>query len=143
MSKEDPMFSECNTASDQEPPILTSLTEIETKEANSDRRSAKYFAVCFTIIYVVLFIPFFYMGLFSSMTFDNPRMTVSVGLWIMFLTFLISFSMPISVYLMWSRYLRCQYQKTRFFCALPILTFVGVSLIIAALRALLRYFVPL
>lgn len=142
MSKDGAKSSEHKVASTQKS-LFTSLTEIKDEEVRRDRKSAKYCAVGFTILYIVLFLPFFYMGLLSSMAFDNPRMTVPVGLSIMSLTFLISLSMPISIYLMWSRYLRSQYQQTRIFCALPPLTFVGVSLIIEALRTLLRYFVPL
>jgi hypothetical protein len=124
---------------------MLSIDSIETiaEDTNEMRNSVKRLATGFTIAYIILFFPFFYMGLFSSMTFDNPRMTVPVGLSIMFFIFLIPFSIPISIYLMWSRYLRGQYQKTRIFCVLPFFTFIGVSFIVEVLRALLRYFVPL
>jgi hypothetical protein len=114
-----------------------------TEEMDRDRKSAKCCAISFSIIYLMLFLPFFYMGMLSSMAFDNPIMTAPVGIVIMLLTFSISFSMPISIYLMWSRYLCGQYKKTRIFCAIPPLTFVFASIVIETLRALLRYFVPL
>jgi hypothetical protein len=122
-----------------------SIDSIETivEDTNEIRNSVRRLATGFTIAYIILFFPFFYMGLFSCMTFDNPRMTVPVGLSIMFFIFLIPFSMPVSIYLMWSRYFRGQYQKTRIFCALPFFTFIAVSIIVEVLRALLRYFVPL
>ena len=107
------------------------------------KKTAKCLAVISTLIYIVLFPPFFYMGLLSSMIFDNPRMTAPVGLSIIFLTLLISLSMPVSIYLIWSRYLRGLYKKTLFFCALPLMTFIGVSLITVLLESLLRYFVPI
>lgn len=109
----------------------------------SVKKTTKYLAVVSTFIYIVLFPFFFYMGLLSSMVFDNPRMTTPVGLSIVFLTLLISLSMPVSIYLIWSRYLRGLYKKALFFCTLPLITFIGVSLITALLEVLLRYFVPI
>ena len=113
------------------------------KDIAKTKRSTKYWAVGSTIVYIVLFPVFFYMGLLSSMVFDCPRMTTFVGLLIIFLTLLISLSMPVSIYLIWSRYQRGLYKKALFYCALPLITFVGVSLINVVLNALLRYFVPI
>ncbi len=142
MSKDDLISSEDKVTYHQKNLTVPSIETTDVEEGKN-RKSAKYCAIGFTILYLVLFLPFFYMGLLSSMVFDNPRMTVPVGLSMIFLTFLISLSMPVSIYLMWSRYLRGQYKKTRIFCALPIFTLVGVSLIIEILGALLRYFVPI
>jgi len=142
MSKDDAISSEDKALGHQKN-LPTSLTERTDAERESNRKSAKYYAVGFTILYIVLFLPFLYMGFLSSMIFDNPSMTVLVGLSIIFFTFLIPLSMPVSIYLTWSRYLRGQYKKARIFCILPIFTFFGVSLIIEILGALLRYFVPI
>ena len=103
-----------------------------------DRKNAKYFAIGFTVVYVIFFPFFFYMALLSGMIFDNPHMTTLIGLLIIFITFLIPLSMPVSIYLMWSRYFRGQYKKTRFFCTLPLLTFGGVYFVIDVLPALFR-----
>lgn len=142
MSIDDSISSEGKALGHQKN-VPTSLKEATAAERESDRKSAKYYAVGFTILYIVLFLPFLYMGLLSSMIFDNPSMTVPVGLSIIFFTFLIPLSMPVSIYLTWSRYLRGQHKKARIFCILPIFTFFGVSLIIEILGALLRYFVPI
>jgi hypothetical protein len=107
------------------------------------RKTTKYVAVVSSVVYTLLFPFFFYMGLLSTMVFDNPRMTTTVGLLIISLTLLISLSMPVSIYLIWSRYLRGLYKKALFFCALPLMTFMGVFLITALLEILLRYFVPI
>ena len=107
------------------------------------QKTTKYLAVVCTIVYSILFPFLFYMGLLSSMIFDNPRMTALVGVSIIFLTLLISLSIPISIYLTWSRYLRGLYRKAIFFCALPLIVSIGVFLIISLLEALLRYFVPI
>jgi len=142
MPKDDSIFSEDSVTYHQKNLAVSSI-ETTDGEEEKNRKSAKYFAAGFTVLYMVLFLPFFYMGFLSSMVFDNPRMTVPVGLSIIFLTFLISLSMPVSIYLIWSRYLRGEYKKTRIFCALPIFTFIGASLIIEVLGALLRFFVPI
>jgi hypothetical protein len=107
------------------------------------QKTTKYLAVVCTIIYSILFPFLFYMGLLSSMIFDNPRMTVPVGLSIIALTLLISLSIPISIYLTWSRYLRGLYRRAIFFCALPLIVSIGAFIIISLLEALLRYFVPI
>ena len=142
MSKDDLISSEDKVTCHQKNLSVPSIKTTDGEE-EKNRKNAKHCAVGFTVLYMVLFLPFFYMGLLSSMVFDNPRMTASVGLSIIFLTLLISLSMPVSIYLMWSRYLRGEYKKTRIFCALPIFTFIGVSLITEILGALLRYFVPI
>jgi hypothetical protein len=142
MSKDDSISSEDAVTCHRKNLSALSIETID-REEKKNRKSAKRCAVGFTILYTILFFPFFYMGLLSSMVFDNPRMTVPIGLSIIFLTLLISLSMPVSIYLMWSRCLRGEYKKTRIFCALPIFTFIGVSLITEVLGALLRYFVPI
>ncbi len=70
-----------------ETPSIDSV-EIIGENTNAVRNSSKRLAAGFTIAYIILFFPFFYMGLLSSMTFDNPRMTIPVGLSIMFFIFL-------------------------------------------------------
>ena len=137
----DPMVSNQKNESDQK---ITSIgVETMVEEANENQKSARRCAIGYSVVYSILFFPFFYMGLLTSMIFDNPRMTTPVGLSIIFLAFMIPLSMLISIYLMWSRYLFGRYEKIYLFCALPPLTFVGVSIIIWVLEALLRYFVPL
>ncbi len=137
MSLNDPMPSEQKAEYDQKKALNVSSAETTSKEMIKIQKSAKRYAIGFTVIYTVLFPFFFYMGLLSSMVFANPRMTAPVGLLIIFLILSISLSMPVSIYLMWSRYLRSQYKETRFFCALPLLTLVGVFFMITAIEALL------
>lgn len=96
-----PLSTEQNAEFKTETPPIDSIeTIVKDSNTNRVRNSVKRLAIGFTIAYIILFVPFFYMGLFSSMTFDNPRMTVPVGLSIMFFIFLIPFSMPVSIYLM-------------------------------------------
>jgi hypothetical protein len=104
----------------------------------SDRKRAKWGATICTVVYVLLFPVFFYMALFSMMVFDNPHMTTPLGLLIIFMTFWIPLSMPVSIYLMWSRYCRHQYKKAGFCCALPLITFCGVYLMLDVLPAFFR-----
>jgi hypothetical protein len=100
-----------------------------------NRKRVKWVVVICTIIYVILFPFFFYMALLSTMVFDNPHMTVPLGSLIILVTFCIPLSMPISIYLMWSKYCRLQYKKAGFFCILPLLTFGGVYLMLDVLPA--------
>lgn len=117
MSKDDLIPSEEVTYHQKD--LTVPLIETTDGEEEKNRKSAKHCIAGFTVLYMVLFLPLFYMGLLSSMIFDNPRMTVPIGLSIIFFTLLISLSMPVSIYLMWSRYLRGEYKKIRIFCALP------------------------
>jgi len=108
------------------------------EEAGKSKKCAKRCAVSFTIIYVILFPFLFYMAMLSSMIFDNPHMTTTLGLSIIFTTFCIPLSIPVSIYLMWSRYFQGLYKKTGFFCTLPPLTFGAVYFILDVLPFFFR-----
>ncbi|MDP1880217.1 MAG: hypothetical protein Q8K60_04685 [Parachlamydiaceae bacterium] len=102
------------------------LKEMTKEKIDRERKRAKRYALSFTILYIFLFPLFFNMGLVSFMIFDTPRMTIFLGLPVVFLTLLISLTMLISIYLMRSSYLRGEYKKIYFYCVLPLFTFVGV-----------------
>lgn len=106
------------------------------EQSSEDRISARYYAIFWTTIYLILFPFFFYIALLSGMIFDKPTMTVALGLWIMFMLFWIPLSMPISIYLAWSYYFKDQYTKSRYFCGLPILVFVLVVILNGMLQTL-------
>jgi threonine/homoserine/homoserine lactone efflux protein len=83
-----------------------------------------------TIIYVLLFPFLLYMGLLSSMVSDSPRITpFFVGV-IMFIVFCIPLSIPVSIYLMWSRYFRKQYDKVHLFSRMPVYVMAGVFILL-------------
>lgn len=107
------------------------------EEAIKSKKYARRCVISFTVLYAVLFPFLFYMAMLSSMVFDNPHMTTTRGLSIIFTTFCVPLSIPISIYLMWSRYFREQYKKSSFFCAIPLLTFLVVFLVLDVFPLLL------
>lgn len=124
---------------DMEHPEAPNVNSQMKEEKNDARCAARWF----TTIYILLFPICFGMAWFSPMVFDCPRMTALVGLSIIFLMCLIPLSVPVSIYLMWSRFSKGHYKKLYIFCFLPIFTFIGASILSEVLMALLRYFVPL
>lgn len=67
------------------------------------QKSAKRYAISFTIIYSIIFIPSLFMGLLSGMVFDKPGILSTYGFTIIFLALCVPFSIPFSMYLIWSR----------------------------------------
>jgi hypothetical protein len=94
------------------------------------RKTAKYSAIGWTIVYVILFPLFMYIALLSGMLFENPKTTVPIGLTMMFVMFWIPLSMPISVYLMWFNFSHHKYNRTIFLGLLPLLTFIVALLLV-------------
>jgi hypothetical protein len=86
----------------------------------------KYLAIGATLLYIVLFLVCCSIWPVLGLLFDSPRMATTLGYSIMCLTLLIPASMPVSIYFIWSKYQRGQHQKVIFFCALPILVFIGI-----------------
>ena len=72
----------------------------------------------------------------SLMVFDKPNLNIFLGISFIFLAVCAPLSIPVSVYLIWSRYCRGDYKKTRLFCALPIIAFGVVYGILEALSSL-------
>jgi hypothetical protein len=107
-----------------------------SEENFSSQKTAKYCAIGWTIVYLILFPFFFYIALLSAMIFDSPRMTISIGLWTMFMYFWIPLSMLASIYLMWSNYSRRQYKKTCLYWLLPFFTISIVLILDIVLEAL-------
>jgi hypothetical protein len=109
---------------------------MDSKDEVYDEKSAKYCAIGWTIVYLLLFPFLFYVALFSIMVFDNPHMTTPVGLLIIFMSFWVPLSIPVSIYLMWSNYSRGQYKRTHLFWGLPFFTFGIVFLLNAIIQKL-------
>lgn len=96
------------------------MTDCSPESRLTSSKKCKWELILCTIIYVILFPFLLYMGLLSSMVSDGPRITpFFVGV-IMFIVFCIPLSIPVSIYLMWSRYSREQYEKARLFAWIPV-----------------------
>lgn len=107
-----------------------------TEELSTNQKSVKCWAIFWTLLYLALFPLLIYAALFSVMVFDNPHMTVPLGLSIIGVIFFIPLSIPVSIYLIWSNYWHSRYKRSLFFCALPILTLIIVLLLNALLQTL-------
>jgi hypothetical protein len=71
------------------------------------------------------------------MVFDSPSITVPVGLSIIFMYLCIPLSIPLTLYLVWSRYLKENYRESRWFCLIPLGT-VTVAIVYDALVEAIR-----
>ena len=91
-----------------------------------------------TTIYVLLFPFLFYMAILSSMVSDGPDTTPFMVGVVMSLMFLLPLSVPVSIYLMWSRYFRNQANKALIFVGLPFYTFAAIFITLGILDALIR-----
>lgn len=106
------------------------MTNCHVESEPTVSKKCKRGLILCTIIYVLLFPFLFYMGLLSSMVSDSPRITpFFVGV-IMFIVFCMPLSIPVSIYLMWSRYFRKQYDKARLFSRMPVYVTVGVFILL-------------
>lgn len=86
----------------------------------ADRRKSKRYALGATIIYLFL-LPFsLLLAGASVMVFDSPGTYVAVGLAIISLYLCIALSMPLSLYFIWSRYLKGNYKNILPFCLIPL-----------------------
>lgn len=107
----------------------------------SDEKRAKkvqWQLIISTMIYAVLCPSLVRVPFFSAMVAGSPRVTpLMVGV-VMSLTSLLPLSVPISIYLMWSRYRRGQYSKALFLSGLPIYTLFALFLILGLLDPLIR-----
>ncbi len=90
------------------------------------RQSTKAILVPTTIAYLLLFPLSFAYAVVSVLVFDGPRMTPLAGGSIIFLCFCVPFSIPVTIYLMWSRYSKQNYVKSRRSCLIP-LYMIGVA----------------
>lgn len=103
---------------------------LESKDDLIDLRNrAKRCIIFFTIMYLLFFPFLFYVAMFSPMVFDNPDITPIMGMFFIFSIFCIPLSIPASLYFMWSFFSRAQYQRARFFCAIPLFIFAFVLVV--------------
>jgi|GEM_PF-6785514 len=108
---------------------MNDLTSIE-KTIEMKRMIAKYYAIFLTFVYTLLFPCFLWMSIFSLVFVEGSKRPISIGLAMVFAIFGIPLSMPISVYLMWSKFCRQKYKMTLWWGILPILSFIVAELLI-------------
>ncbi len=100
------------------------------------KKKAMICAIIWTIVYLLL-LPFLsYFTLLSLMIFDNPYLSISKGLTIIFTIALIPLSMPVTIILMWSSYACKKYSKTLYFCLIPWLALIPLLILNSILQFL-------
>lgn len=105
------------------------FSDSKTEHIQNIERKAKLCAKSWTIIYALLFPIFSYFALLSAMVFDNPQLSIPVGLSIIFLFSLIPLSLPLSIELMWSSFMCEEYSRTLIFWSLPWVTIIFVMIL--------------
>ncbi len=74
-----------------------------------------------TLVYLVFFPLYCLTALIVHVQFRHELLSFGLGLVYVILFYSIPVSIPISIYLMWFNYRKCQYRRAYIFCALPIL----------------------
>ena len=102
---------------------------------DKERKKTKRYAWVATIVYIVLF-PFLVMlAAASGMVSDSPSITFQVVLSVVILYFCIPLSIPVALYLVWSRFLRGHYRNSRYYCFIPLYVFGIVQVVTFLLTA--------
>lgn len=105
------------------------MSNADLQDNNRTRKQTKRYAWIVTIIYLVLF-PFLSMlAMASGMISDSPSIAFPVVLSVIALYFCIPLSIPISLYLIWSRFLKKNYRNSRRYCFLPLYVFGIVQIL--------------
>lgn len=95
-------------------PMETSLLE------NRERNKTKIFAWIATVLYILIFLPTLQFAAITGMVADSPTVSPAVVAAIVFFSFCVPLSMPVSIYFVWSRYSRKKYKASRRFCFVPL-----------------------
>ena len=118
--------------------LSVGISMVETSHVKKDakliRKISKVFGSLFGLIYVLLFIPALmyipFLGAFS-LTADNVTTFGATLCMLAFAT--IPLSMPLSVYLIYKRFMHARYGQMFFFCCLPLFCCILAPLLSFAL----------
>jgi hypothetical protein len=95
---------------------------------NLEQKRSKKYAWIATIIYLLLFPILIGLAGASFMVFDSSSMTIIGGLSLIFMYFCIPVSIPITLYLVWSRYTQGKYRQSRVFCLIPLVILIMTAI---------------
>ena len=101
-----------------------------------EQKRAKRFVIVWTCLVGFSFPYVFTMALWSVFIFQNPKTTVYIGIPIVFAFLCIPLSMPVSIWRMWSHYLRKGYSDVYWPCLLPFLVTVCALVFTSVLESL-------
>ena len=100
---------------------------------SEDKEAAKFFSWLFSVIYILLLPLVFLAAFFWSAASDPSNLPDYIAV---FACALVPFSIPLSIYLMWSNYRKDRYKATLLCCAIPFMAFavfVAVASVIETL----------
>jgi hypothetical protein len=118
---------------------MESIMNISSSEG-SERKKTKTWGWITTIAYLILF-PFLLMLAFASvMVFDRPNTPIAFGLGLIFMYFLMPFSIPCTFYLVWSRYAQGEYKQSRRYYWIPLYVIGAVLISFALMDAIEGFF---
>ena len=103
----------------------------------SSQKIAGYVGIICSFIYLALFLPSFYIAMLCPDLFENPNITATIGIVIVFLSALPPVSIVVSIGLIWFMYLRASYWATYFFCVFPLIVSALVVLVLILMRSTL------
>src|SRR5689334_16091233 len=113
--------------------ILGEIFMAQATQVQRERKRAKYCAIFWSFMWtaaLAALLTYFVPATLTSVTlFNNESISLTVLASSLFLTFWVPFSLLLSMYLMWSSYLRGLYRKTNFYWALPIFSAVFVVIL--------------
>ncbi len=110
-------------------------------DEESERKKTCRWAWIATVFYLILFPFLFMLALASFMVFDRPNTSILFGFGLIFIYFLMPLSIPCTFYLVWSRYARKSYTKSRRFCWIPIWIIGAVLISFAMMDVVESFFV--
>ena len=79
-------------------------TSSESHEKLKEQKTTKRRLIIYTIIYLCFFPFALIFSLFSFMVFDDPGMTIFLGLFIMSIFFIVPLSILVYIFLIWRKY---------------------------------------
>jgi hypothetical protein len=103
----------------------------------NSQKIAGYVGVICSFIYLALFLPSFYIALLCPELFENPNITATIGIVIVFLSALPPVAIVASIGLIWFMYQRASYKAVYFFCAFPLIVSALVVLVLVLMRSML------
>jgi hypothetical protein len=92
----------------------------KTVNTKKDRKTTKTIAWFATVFYLIL-LPFSFMFACATfLFFDNPNLSLQLGLPVIFLYFCVPLSIPLALCRIWFRYSDGKCKESRRYCLLPL-----------------------
>lgn len=108
-----------------------------TIRISPEERNPGCFIITWVCLYLISFPFVLLMSLWSLLIFSSSDINLAAGFLFVMAYLSVPFSMLISIWKMWSMYIRGNLERIRFFCALPLLTFLFLLLFDFLFRLLL------